>query len=229
MSKEQHGSENGGEASAVTNEAEREPIHTDQDGSQDEQEQHGIAKERIKNDKDASTVSNQAKQEPINTDQDARQDKDENDIETLKQALETKTQEADDKIKRVQAEMENLRKRTLKDVENAHKYALKEFINELLPAIDSLELGLSALGSADNIEDIHEGMDLTLKKFIGIMEKFDIKVIDPSGEKFNPDQHEAVSTQAGQGQAVDMVVKVVQKGYQLNDRLVRPARVIVSK
>jgi len=206
--------------------------------------QHGIEKKCDKNDEEvstvgdqtedeeASTVSDQTEQEPLNTNQDTSQDENENDIETLKQKLETQTQAAANnwnKVLRVQAEMENLRKRTLKDVENAHKYALKEFINELLPALDSLELGLSVSGSADNIKEMREGMDLTLKKFIGIMEKFGIKVIDPSGEKFNPDQHEAVSTQPGDGQAVDMVVTVVRKGYQLNDRLVRPAQVIVSK
>ena len=195
-------------------------------------QQHSSENERGENSKEVSAITDEAKQESTHTDQDESQEQDENDIETLKQALETQTRKAADnldKMLRVRAEMENLRKRTLKEVENAHKYALKEFVNELLPALDSLELGLSALGSADNIEDIHEGTALTLKKFIGVMEKFGIKVIDPSGEKFNPEQHEAVSMQTGQEQQADVVVTVIQKGYQLNDRLLRPARVIVAK
>jgi molecular chaperone GrpE len=130
---------------------------------------------------------------------------------------------------RAQAEMDNLRKRTGRDVENAHKYALEKFVNELLPIMDSLELGISAAESAENIDDLREGMDLTVKMFNTAMDKFNVKAIDPQGEKFNPEQHEAVSMQEIEGAESGHVVTVMQKGYELNGRLVRPAMVVVAK
>ncbi len=130
---------------------------------------------------------------------------------------------------RAQAEMDNLRKRTARDVENAHKYALEKFVNELLPIMDSLELGLSAAESAENIDDLREGMDLTIKMFNTAMDKFNVKAVDPQGEKFNPEQHEAVSMQEIEGAESGTVVTVMQKGYELNGRLVRPAMVVVAK
>jgi len=130
---------------------------------------------------------------------------------------------------RAQAEMDNLRKRTGRDVENAHKYALEKFVNELLPIMDSLELGISAAESAENIGDLREGMDLTIKMFNTAMDKFNVKAVDPQGEKFNPEQHEAVSMQEIEGAASGTVVTVMQKGYELNGRLVRPAMVVVAK
>ncbi len=154
------------------------------------------------------------------------------DIETLRQELEIqKTAASDnlDKTLRVQAEMENLRKRTIRDIENAHKYAMEKFIGELLPVIDSLELGMSAFENAENSDDLREGMDLTLKKFISAIEKFGIKVVDPEGEKFNPEQHEAISLQEIEGKESGIVVNVMQKGYELNGRLIRPAIVVVAK
>ncbi|MCG8378502.1 MAG: nucleotide exchange factor GrpE, partial [Proteobacteria bacterium] len=118
------------------------------------------------------------------------------DIEVLQAQLQKEQEQAQinlDKALRAQAEMENLRKRTTRDIENAHKYALEKFVNELLPIIDSMELGMSASESAENIDDLREGMNLTLKMFATAMEKFGVKTIDPQGEKFNPEQHEAVS------------------------------------
>ncbi len=134
-----------------------------------------------------------------------------------------------DRALRAQAELENMRKRTLRDIENAHKYALEKFINELLPVLDSMELGMSASTSAENIDSLKEGMDLTLKKFSSTLEKFGVKVIDPQGEKFNPELHEAVSVQEQKGVASGHVITVMQKGYELNGRLIRPAMVMVAK
>lgn len=153
--------------------------------------------------------------------------------ERLQQELEAARQEARenlDKAVRAQAEMENLRKRTSRDVENAHRFALEKFVNELLPVLDSLELGLEAADSAgDGADSLREGMDLTLKKFRDVLEKFGVSVIDPRGEKFNPDRHEAVSMQEPEGSESGTVVSVMQKGYELNGRLIRPAMVIVAK
>jgi molecular chaperone GrpE len=147
-------------------------------------------------------------------------------IEMLRQQVE----ENFDKALRAQAEMDNLRKRTGRDMENAHKYALEKFIKELLPVIDSMELGISA--SYENVEDIdslREGMDLTLKKFIDTLQKFGVEVVHPEDEKFNPEKHQAVTMQEVEGVEPGTVTAVMQKGYELNGRLVRPAMVIVAR
>ncbi|MCG8379640.1 MAG: nucleotide exchange factor GrpE, partial [Proteobacteria bacterium] len=154
------------------------------------------------------------------------------DVEVLQAQLQKEQEQAQinlDKALRAQAEMENLRKRTTRDMENAHKYALEKFVNELLPIIDSMELGMSASESAENIDDLREGMNLTLKMFAAAMEKFGVKTIDPQGEKFNPEQHEAVSMTEMEGSESGTVITVMQKGYELNGRLVRPAMVVVAK
>lgn len=146
-------------------------------------------------------------------------------IESLKQ------QAADhlDKALRAQAEMENLRKRSAREVENAHKYGMDRFIRELLPVIDSMELGISASDNSGDITGLREGMDLTLKKFLDVLNKSGVEVIDPQGEKFNPELHEAVSVQAADSGQAGTVIAVMQKGYSLNGRLVRPAMVVVAQ
>ena len=134
-----------------------------------------------------------------------------------------------DKVVRAQAEMENLRKRAARDVENAHKYALEKFTNELLPIMDSLELGLSASVKAKNLDDLCKGMELTLEMFNTVMEKFGITMIEPKGEKFNPELHDAVSMQETNDSNSGIIIEVMQKGYTLNGRLIRPAMVVVAK
>jgi len=154
------------------------------------------------------------------------------DIETLQALLQKEKENAQtnrDAALRAQAEMENLRKRTARDVESAHKYALEKFVNELLPILDSLTLGMNAAESAENVGELREGMDLTLKMFNGALEKFGVNEIDPQGEKFTPEQHEAISMQEIEGSESGTVVSVMQKGYELNGRLVRPAMVVVAK
>ena len=152
-------------------------------------------------------------------------------LEQLRQQLtvqEQRANEATDRLLRAQAELDNVRKRSSRDIENAHKYALDKFVAELLPVLDSLELGISAAGNAGDAGGLKEGMDLTLKKFADVLEKFGVVVIDPQGEKFNPEKHEAVSMQAEEGMESGMVISVMQKGYELNGRLIRPAMVMVS-
>ncbi len=143
--------------------------------------------------------------------------------------LKLERQENVDKALRATAELDNVRKRATRDIESAHKYALERFVNELLPVIDSLELGINASQSAEDIGSLREGMDLTLKKLFDCLDKFGVKAIDPGGEKFDPDWHEAVSMQELAGSASGQVVTVMQKGYELNGRLVRPAMVVVAK
>jgi len=156
----------------------------------------------------------------------------EDENEALREELEILKREADaykDKALRAQAELQNMHKRAARDIENAHKYALEKFLGDLLPVLDSMELGIDASGSAGDIESLREGMDLTLKKFRDTLEKAGITVIDPQGEKFNPELHEAVTMQESSGNQPGTVISVMQKGYELNGRLVRPAMVIVAK
>lgn len=128
---------------------------------------------------------------------------------------------------RSKAEMENLRRRTQKDLENAHKYGIEKFVSELLPVMDSMELGL-AVENAD-AESLREGMSLTLNMVRQMIEKFNIKIIDPMNQKFDPELHQAMTAQPTDEVEPDTVIAVMQKGYTLNDRLVRPAMVMVSK
>ena len=143
--------------------------------------------------------------------------------------LKIEAQESIDKALRATAELDNIRKRTSRDIENAHKYALERFVNELLPVVDSMELGINASQSAEDIESLREGMDLTLKKLFDCLGKFRVNAIDPTGEKFDPEWHQAVSMQELEGTDSGQVVTVMQKGYELNGRLIRPAMVVVAK
>ncbi len=133
------------------------------------------------------------------------------------------------RVLRAQAEQDNMRKRAERDVENAHKYALERFATELLPVIDSLEMGLAAAEGEVDAEKIREGTELTLKMFSDVLGKFGIKSVDPMGEPFDPELHQAMTLQPSSEVPPDTVTAVMQKGYTLNDRLIRPAMVIVSK
>ena len=134
-----------------------------------------------------------------------------------------------DQCLRLQADMENLRKRNERDLANAHKFALEKFANALLPVKDSLEMGLLAAVENADVDKLVEGSELTLKMLTSAMERYNINEINPLNEKFNPEYHEAMSMQERDDVAPNTVVTVVQKGYTLNDRLIRPAMVIVSR
>ena len=154
-------------------------------------------------------------------------------IESLQTKLEQAEQKAMDnwdQLLRTKAEMDNLRRRTQKDLESAHKFALEKFVTELLAVVDSLEMGLDAAKQESaSIESICQGTELTLNMFQQVFDKFNVSVIDPQGEKFNPDHHQAMSMQENAEMEPNTVMAVMQKGYLLNDRLVRPAMVMVSK
>lgn len=131
---------------------------------------------------------------------------------------------------RAKAELENLRKRHDRDLSNAHKYALERFVKELLPVCDSLELGLKAAQDENaDIAKVAEGTELTLSLFNSVMEKFNVVAVNPEGESFNPELHQAMAMQPSEDIEPNTVLTVVQKGYSLNERLVRPAMVIVSQ
>lgn len=154
-------------------------------------------------------------------------------LEEVTQALEETSRKAEEHwnaFLRSQAELENLRKRSARELQNARKFALERFIAELLPVKDSLELGVAAAkDDSVSLVSVREGMDLTLKMFKTAMEKFGIEEIAPQDERFNPEFHEAMSVQEKDKVPSGTVVTVVQKGYLLNGRLVRPAMVIVAK
>jgi molecular chaperone GrpE len=135
-----------------------------------------------------------------------------------------------DQIMRLNAEIENNRKRAQRDIEHAHKFAVKNFVESLLPVTDSMEMGLTAtLNENATLDSIREGMTLTMDMFKQMMEKNGIQAIDPLGEKFNPEHHQAMTMQENNEVDANTVIAVMQKGYLLNERLIRPAMVVVSK
>lgn len=154
-------------------------------------------------------------------------------VEDLKRQLAEATEKAStywDSLLRQKAEVENLQKRASRDVENARKYALEKFVSELLAVKDSMELGLDAASKPETeVTAIQEGLELTLKMLNTTLDKFGIQEINPQDEKFDPQWHEAMAMQPIPNVEEGTVVLVHQKGYQLNDRLLRPARVIVAK
>ena len=146
----------------------------------------------------------------------------------LEEAL-AKADENYDQLLRNKAELDNLRKRSQRELENAHKYAAEKFVNALIPVIDSLELGQQAAETATDIDKLKEGMDLTTTMFYQLLEKFEIESINPEGDNFDPEFHQAMSIQESADVPANSVMAVMQKGYTLAGRLLRPAMVMVSK
>ena len=143
--------------------------------------------------------------------------------------LKAQIAEMKDEILRVRAEMDNARKRAERDVEAAHKYGQERLVNELLPVKDSIDLGLDAAHTATDLDAIRQGMALTAKMFSDFLDKLAIKVVDPSGERFDPDRHQAMTMEETADVAPGTVLRVMQRGYVLNERLLRPALVVVAK
>jgi len=128
---------------------------------------------------------------------------------------------------RAKAEMDNLRRRNVIDVENAHKYGTEKLVTELLPVLDSMSMGLAVEDAS--AESLREGMELTMNMLGNMMDKIGLEEIDPLNEKFDPARHQAMSMQPNAEVEPNTVIAVMQKGYALNDRLIRPAMVMVSK
>jgi molecular chaperone GrpE len=143
-------------------------------------------------------------------------------------AAEARAAESQNNYLRAMAELENFRRRSEREVENARKFAIERFAQELVTVGDALEAGVTA-GAAASQASLLEGQKATLQQLYRAFDKAGIKVIDPAGQPFNPEWHEAMAAVDGTGQPADNVVQVVQKGYSLNGRLLRPARVIVSR
>ena len=143
------------------------------------------------------------------------------------EALQAEVAAARDQVLRANAEMQNVRRRAEQDVEKAHKFALERFAGELLAVVDNLERALTAIAEEDATQ--REGVELTLKSLLATLEKHGVNLINPQGETFNPEHHQAITMLEVAGVAPNAVVEVMQKGYGINGRLLRPAMVVVAK
>ena len=157
-------------------------------------------------------------------------------VGSMNARLEEALAEADkyrDVALRAEAEMQNVRRRAGLDVENAHRFALERFVNKLLPVVDSLEKALESVEQTDAVDEttraIAEGVGLCQKMFVDVLEKEGVAVVDPVGEPFDPNLHQAMSMVENSDVEPSSVVAVIQRGYTLNERLIRPAMVMVSK
>ena len=178
----------------------------------------------------SAEAADQQGAEPGNTDQSVAEA--DNDIEALiAEAVAAALAEQQDSVLRAQAEVQNMRRRCEADVEKAHKFALEKFSAELLTVIDNLERALDAVpdSAGESVNALREGVELTLKGFLETCEKFNIRQLNPVGEPFDPQMHQAMSMVPNPDVEPNTVVAVVQKGYLLNDRVIRPAMVMVSK
>ena len=135
-----------------------------------------------------------------------------------------------DGVVRAAADIDNIRRRAAQDVEKAHKFALEKFANELLPVIDNLERAIEFSDKEnETLKPLLEGIDMTVKSFNDAVAKFGVEIVNPQGEQFNPEFHQAMSIQPSNDVTPNTVLAVMQKGYTLNGRLLRPAMVMVSK
>lgn len=149
---------------------------------------------------------------------------------TLLEDARNKADQHWNELLRARADMENLRRRQARDLENAHKHALDKFVTELLPIYDSMELGLkAATGEEATMDAVREGLEMTMKMFLSSISKFGLEQVDPEGQAFDPELHQAVAMQPAEGVDANQVLSVMQKGYQFNGRLLRPAIVVVSQ
>jgi molecular chaperone GrpE len=139
-------------------------------------------------------------------------------------------EEQKDSVLRARADIENARRRAEQEVDKARKFALEKFAGELLPVIDNLERAIQSADAGNElIKPLLDGVDLTHKSFVSTIEKFGMQIVDPQGEQFNPEHHQAMSMQESVDVPANTVLAVMQKGYVLNGRLLRPAMVMVSR
>ncbi|REL36241.1 nucleotide exchange factor GrpE [Thalassotalea euphylliae] len=153
-----------------------------------------------------------------------------NELELALAAAQATVADQKDSVIRAKAEVDNVRRRSAQDVEKARKFALEKFAGDLLPVVDNLERAIESFDKEDESQKaMLEGVELTLQSFLSTLEKFDVKAVNPQDQPFNPELHQAMSMQEVPGVAPNTVIAVMQKGYELNGRLIRPAMVMVSK
>ena len=187
----------------------------------DESNKIDFLEEDLENDQDIES----------NLDSDSSEENSKNSEEEKLEKVHSELEKQKDLTLRAEAELQNVLKRTAREVENAHKYGLERFIQNLLPVVDSLEKAAeaSALDQSEASETAIEGINLCCKLLVDVLEKEGIKVIDPSGEPFDPSEHQAMSMVENSDLEPNSIAAVVQKGWKLNERLVRPAMVMVVK
>lgn len=153
-----------------------------------------------------------------------------NELELALSAAQSTVADQKDSVIRAKAEVDNIRRRSAQEVDKARKFALEKFAGELLPVVDNLERAIDAANKDDESQKaMLEGIELTLASFLSTLEKFDVKAVNPQDQPFNPELHQAMSMQEVEGVEPNTVIAVMQKGYELNGRLIRPAMVMVSK
>jgi len=197
-----------------------------------EQEQNTQEAEVVEQEQNATQEAEQA----VDQNQDAVQSEEVDAIEHIAR-LEADLADAQDKVKeqqdsvvRAAAEVENIRRRAAQDVEKAHKFALEKFSNELLPVIDNMDRAIEFSDKEnEDIKPVIEGIELTRKSLVDALAKFGVEQVDPQGEKFNAEFHQAMSMQPSEEVEPNTVIAVMQKGYTLHGRLLRPAMVMVTK
>lgn len=189
--------------------------------------------EEEQQDTEESSESSELIEEPVEPEADEPESDDCGDL-TTEEALEKALAEVEtfrDVALRAEAEMQNMQRRTVRDVENAHKYGLERFLQNLLPVVDSLEKAIESAkqASGEAADAISEGVSLCHKLLVDVLGKENVEVIDPIGEPFDPNEHQAMSMVENPDMEPNSVFAVVQKGYKLNGRLVRAAMVMVTK
>ena len=178
---------------------------------------------------DDDSIGNDPPNKILDSEESSEKSEEEIAVDSLSK-LEVQLEEMRDQVLRHQAEVQNVKRRAEQDVEKARKYALERFCNELLPIVDSLEMAiLSASPDQEDSESILKGVKLTLKMFVDTLAKFNLEQIDPEGEPFDPKSHQAVSMVENNEVESNTVLSVMQRGYVLSGRLIRPAMVVVSK
>ena len=181
-------------------------------------------------------ISDKPKQSKVDADENLQQDSELEQPETIEaqsgnhvEELQQKLNTLGEQLLREQAEMQNVRRRAQRDIESAHKYALEKFSSELLSVVDNLERAIDSIDESDESQkSVAEGLELTLKTFIEVLAKYNVEAVEPEGQPFDADLHQAVSTVQNKDVEPNTVINVFQKGYTLNGRLIRPAMVVVS-
>ena len=196
-------------------------------------EENKINEEELKQQETAEEVDAVGSDADIDWNEESVQDETDAKIAQLEAALlssEAKVKEQQESVLRAKAEVENMRRRSEQEIDKARKYALNKFSEELLPVIDNLERAIQAAGAENEvIKPFLEGVELTHKTFVEVVSKFGLKEINPEGEVFNPEMHQAMSIQESPDHEANTVMFVMQKGYELNGRVIRPAMVMVAK
>ncbi|BCL70794.1 Protein grpE [Vibrio nigripulchritudo MADA3029] len=196
-------------------------------------EENKVKEEELEQQETAEEVEAVGSDADIDWNEESEQDETEAKIAQLEAALltsEAKVKEQQESVLRAKADVENMRRRTEQEIDKARKYALNKFSEELLPVIDNLERAIQAADAENEaVKPLLEGVELTHKTFVDVVAKFGLKEINPEGEVFNPEYHQAMSIQESPDHESNTVMLVMQKGYELNGRVIRPAMVMVAK